>query len=163
MRALIPILLVFAAAANADELSVNLDSSTQTGVPGEMLTFYGTLANNTGGTLFITSDSFLFDINGAVDDSPFLNNAPISIDGGDTSADFAMFNINIPSGQASGTYHGSFTVAQGSGGSDPIGTADFEVDVTAATVPEPASYMLLASTLVLLGGWRGVRSKLQRP
>jgi len=160
MRALILVVIAFAAAANADELSVNLDSSTLTGLPGDTLMFTGTLTNNTSDTLFINSDSFTFDIAGALDDSPFLLNAPISLDGGVTSSDFEMFDIDIPPGQGTGAYMGSFTVLGGVDGNaqDNLGTASFEVDV----VPEPASYLLFGSALAMLAGWRVLRARLAK-
>jgi hypothetical protein len=158
MRALIPILFAFTAAANADELLVALDVNPLTGFPGDTLAFTGTLTNNTADTLFINADSFTFDIVGALDDPPFLNNAPISLDPGETSSDFEMFDVNIPVSQAPGAYYGVLTVL---GGTDDtalnvLGSTDFEVDVT----PEPASYLLVGGAIVLVLGRRGARSRL---
>ena len=156
MRVLIPILLVLAAGANAAELSVNLDQSTLSGFPGQTLLFTGTLTNNTAGTLFINADSFTFAINGALDDSPFLNNAPFSIGAGGTSFDFEMFDVNIPPGQASGPYGGVFTVLGGTGGEamDNLGSTSFTANVE---TPEPATYLLFALGLALLLGLAVVR------
>ncbi len=57
MRALIAILFFCAAAANADDLSVNFDMSTLSGSPGQTVEFTGTLTNNTADTQFINSDN----------------------------------------------------------------------------------------------------------
>ena len=156
MRALIPILFAFAAAANADQIMVNLDSTTLSGGPGVELMFTGTLTNTTADTLFINSDSFTFQITGALDDSPFLTNAPISIDAGLTSGDFEMFDINIPVSEPPGTYIGTFTVLGGSDGSvlSNLGSASFSVNVA---TPEPASYLLLGASLAFLLGRRHLR------
>ena len=156
MRALFVILFASAVAANATQISLNLDSATLSGLPGQMLDFTGTLTNNTGATLFINSDSFTFAINGALDDSPFLLNAPLSINAGVTSADFEIFDVIIPGGQALGPYTGSFTVLGGTDGSQQnnLGSASFTVEVT----PEPASYLLISCAVALLLAYRGLRS-----
>jgi hypothetical protein len=165
MRALIPILFIFAAAAaNADglpDLSVNLDSSTLSGVAGDDLMFTGTLTNNDTTTLFINSDSYTFAI-GGLDDSPFLNNAPISLDAGATSSDFEIFDVNIPLGQTPDSYGGVFTVLGGTDGNalNVLGSASFTVDVEAATAtPEPAPYPLFALAIALFVGARLIRKR----
>lgn len=161
MRALIPILFALASAAYAGPmmsppLGVNLDITPLVGYPGETLTFSGTLTDNTGSTLFINSDSLSFEINGAADDLPFKSNAPISIDAGDTSADFGMFEVNIPGGQAIGPYTGLFTVLGGTDGTqlNNLGSAQFEVDVM---TPEPAYYLLVACALAFMMVRRSLR------
>jgi hypothetical protein len=147
MRALLTILFCFAAAAHADQLTVIFAPSTLTGNPGGMVDFSGTLTNNTAGTLFINFDSFGFAA-GTLDDTPFFDNAPLSLDAGQTSPSFEFFDITLPADLAPGDYDGSFTVFGGADGNgqNPLGTGSFEVDVVnAASVPEPSSLILLGS------------------
>lgn len=158
MRALISILFVFAAGANADQLLVNLDSSTLNGSGGSTLAFTGTLTNTTSNILFINSDSFTFQISGALDDTPFLTNAPISLAAMAMSADFAMFDVNVPLLQKPGLYSGVFTVLGGTDASqlNNLGSASFSVNVP---TPEPASYLLLGLGIAALLALGKIRPK----
>ncbi len=137
MRALLIALAGFAAAAQADPvLTVTINPSSQVGGGGQVLPYFGTLHNNTTDTVFINSDSFVFDIAGALDDSPFLNNAPISINANFTTPSFEFFTITVPGGTSPGTYNGQFTVVGGpdSNAMNNLGEASFSV-----TVPEPST------------------------
>jgi hypothetical protein len=151
MRAILSILFVFAAAAQADEFTVSFTESTLTGTPGDVLEFDGTLTNNTSSTVFINNDSFTFQIPGALDDSLFLNNAPFTLGPMATSTSFAFFDVTIPGGQLPGDYTGAFTLQGGSDDNamDNLGVGSFQVDIPAGT-PEPASFLLLATVAAWL-------------
>jgi len=157
MRALILTLaLGLTTFCRADVLTLTFDNETLAGAPGDELDFIGTLTNNTADTVFINGDSFTFallDLN----DSPFLNNAPISLDPGEVSTPFELFDVVIPSGTPNGTYAGTFTVLGGSDGNagDNLGTTGFHV----AVVPEPASLPFIGAGLVALAY---VRRRLSR-
>jgi len=148
MRGLLIALIALAGAVHADEvLTVNLDSTTLTGLPGQVLAFTGTLTNNTDSTVYLNNDSASFAL--PLDGAPFLNNAPFTLDPLATSFDFEMFDVTIPHGQAPGTYNGTFFVQ---GGADSnalaeVGAATFSVNVG---TPEPASYLLCGAAIVLL-------------
>ncbi len=121
------------------------------GAPGTSVSFSGTLQNLSTVTEFINGDNFSFPLMpGALDDSPFLNNAPLALNAMQTSGLFQFFIINIPIGQASGIYPGTFTVL-GNGDSNSqnvVGTGAFGLTVApASTVPEPGTASLLAAGL----------------
>jgi hypothetical protein len=172
MHKLILTMIGLADVCRADTMfTVALTPDTLSGTPGDVLQFLGTLLNNTTDTIFINSDLFTFGINGAVDDSPFLNDAPISLGpSGSSGPAFAFFDVTIPLGQPEGTYDGVFTVVGGADGgagtaNDSLGSAAFHVDVT-NPVPEPGSMLLLVTGLaVIVCSWRGRRKGLdcERP
>lgn len=140
--------------------TVTLTPATQAAAPGDSLQFVGTLTNNTGNEVFVNNDSFTFDITGALDDSPFLTNAPFSLAAFASTPMFEFFDIAIPPAQAAGPYTGVFSILGGADGSaqDLLGQAAFEVDVATA-VPEPRSTILLVVLAAI--AWR-VRTALSR-
>ena len=144
MRALVTILFGLAVAAHASVLTVSFNPNPLSGPPGDTLQFMGTLTNDTSNTVFINSDSFSFAIPGALDDTPFLNNAPISLGPLAMSSPFIFFQVTIPAVQAPGPYDGVFTVLGGANGNamDNLGAGNFEVHVV---TPEPASLLLCAA------------------
>jgi hypothetical protein len=148
MRAVIPIFLAAAAASHAGTVvDVTFFPATQSGLPGDLLSFSGRIVNNTNATVFINADSFVFAISGVVDDSPFLLNAPLSLGPMEASALFAFLDISVPLGQAPGMYDGVLTVLGGVDGnaSDNLGTAAFQGVVnTSAPEPELAAFVAFA-------------------
>ena len=147
MRAFLIAFFACVALVQADTaLTVNINPSTQVGGAGGVVPFFGTLHNNTTDTVFVNGDSFTFDIAGALDDSPFLPNAPISIDAGVTTTSFEFFAITVPQGVTFGVFNGQFTVLGGADGNaqDNLGQASF-----ALSVPEPGGAGLLACALAL--------------
>jgi hypothetical protein len=144
MRILIPIFLAAAAMCRGSVLNVSLIPDTLIGNPGDTVHFSGSLTNTTNATVFINSDSILFAI--GVDDSPFFNNAPLSLGPLVGTGVFGMFDITIPLAQAPGTYDGVFTVL-GGGDSETlnVGEAPFHLTVNASVTasPEPASTLLV--------------------
>ena len=155
MRKLIPLLLAAVAAAHGSTLlTVNFSIPTLSGNPGDLLQFSGSLTNNSGSEVFINSDSFTFAISGALDDSPFLTNAPISLPAFGSSGPFAFLQVLIPLGQSGGTYGGTFDVLGGATDTqqDVVGSAAFNVTVNGAnpSVPEPQSLILMAAGVAVL-------------
>jgi len=162
VRALLFLFLTLSAAHAATILNVTLSPANQNGLPGQPLTFSGTLENTTNGTVFINSNSFTFDITavGSLDDSLFLANAPFSLNAFEASKPFDFFTVNIPALQAPGLYSGVFTIQGGADdlAADVLGTASFQVQVNAppppppgpSEVPEPATVILMGGGLALL-------------
>jgi hypothetical protein len=164
MRLFLTILLGAATLCPASTIfTVSFTPDTLTGDPGgPTIEFSGALLNNTGNTVFINGDSFTFGIGGAVDDSPFLFNAPISLGPSGSSGTFTFLDVTIPLGQAAGTYDGVLTVLGGADGSaqDSLGSAAFHVVVN-STVPEPSSFLLAAAGIASLLAWRRSRHSMQ--
>jgi len=160
MRALLPILFGIAAVAQASDLTVVFNPNPQSVVPGGTLQFTGTITNVSPGqqTIFINSDQVNFPITMAVDDSPFFNNAPISLDFGDNSGPFVFFNVTIPAVQTPGAYIGSFTVLGGTDDTtlNPEGIGTFEVDVD---TPEPGALLLCGAAIA----WLALRMRGRSP
>jgi hypothetical protein len=131
--------------------TVAFTPDTLTGNPGDMISFSGTLLNNTSNTVFINSDSFTFAIAGAADDTPFLNHAPSSLGPNASSTPFMFLTVTIPNGQAAGIYDGSFTVLGGADGAaqNNLGSGAFHLTVDVVT-PEPSTISLLAIGVAVL-------------
>lgn len=166
-------LLLVGTAAKADTLTLALDSAFQTG-PAGVFDFTGTIdytaadaTNDGGATEYLNGDS-PFVSGGTLDDSPFNNNAPLSMNPMDSTPDIDIFNVITPAyidGPASlNTYTGYFTIVGGQSQADTdpsvnvLSTVDFEIVVT----PEPPSWELLAMALMGLLGmmlWSGYRSQ----
>jgi hypothetical protein len=129
------------------QLSLALDPPLLLSTPGSVLTFSGTLTNTGTGELFLSGDSFTLAGAGlSLDDTPFLEGAPLSLPGGQSFAG-ALFTVSIAQGTPNGSYGGSFTVLGGpaEGDQGELATARF----TAQVVPEPGTLALAAVGLLL--------------
>ncbi len=149
-------LLLAGTAARADSLTLTLDAPFQSG-PMDTFTFTGTIAytnadstNDGGVTEYLNGDSFSVDAPATLDDSAFLNNAPLSMNPGDSSGDIVLFTVTTPAfvggSLADNFYTGSFSIVGGASSSDDtdvLATQDFDAQVT----PEPTSWLLLATGL----------------
>jgi hypothetical protein len=139
-----------------------LESSSQTGNPGDTLTFTVTLTNSSA------TDQIWLNGVGATSSSPTLSidtslfnvNAPFFLDPLAVSALFDVFQVTIDPSTAPGPYIGSFVSIEG-GADAGAGTAfddlvdiPFDVIVNSGTtsVPEPANFGLLAVALGALAG-----------
>jgi hypothetical protein len=141
--------------AKAESLTFTLDSPYQSG-EGTVYVFSGTIdytgpdsTNDGGVTEYLNSDSS-FVSGGTLDDSAYLNNAPLTMDPTDLSGDIDLFTVTVPAYNGSGTaadntYTGYFEILGGPTDSslDVLAKEDFEIEVT----PEPNSLLLLASGL----------------
>jgi hypothetical protein len=158
MRKLLTIFFGLAIGCQASSVfSVTFTPATLSGLPGDVLSFSGTLTNNDlVNTQFINSDSFAL-AGFTVDTTPFLIFAPISLGPGATTALFQFLTVTIPNNQTPGTYTGTFTAIGGLDGGlgtaqDSLGTGSFTVDVSSA--PEPSTLALLLGGAVLIAGKR---------
>jgi hypothetical protein len=151
-------LLLAGTAAKADSLTLTLNAPFQSG-PSDMFVFTGTIAytnadsvNDGGATEYLNGDSFYVDAPATLDDSPFNNNAPLSMNPGNSWSG-EIFTVTTPAYINGGAnfYTGSFSIVGGespSDDSDLLATVDFNVQVT----PEPPSWELLAMALMALLG-----------
>jgi hypothetical protein len=144
------------APALADTINLSLTTPTQTGGPGSTLTFGATvsapLAN--GATLFMNSDNFGVNIPGSlIDDSGFLFSFPLNLNPGGNFTG-TLFSVALPSNLAPGTYNGFFEIFGGPSGSaqNSLATVDFQINAS-SPVPEPGTWILLATGLSILSTW----------
>jgi hypothetical protein len=153
--------LALAMPASADTLNLVLSSPVQTAIPGTTLTFDATASApaSNGAAVFLVGDSFNITLAGAtIDDSDFLT-FPLSLDPGDSFTG-PLFTVALPLTIAPGAYTGFFSIVGGSdsGAQDPLATVNFEIDAPSA-VPEPGTWLLLATGLTLLAALLYNRSK----
>jgi hypothetical protein len=145
--------LLPAATARAASISIAFDEPALQGLPGQTLTFTGTITNLEAAPADLNGCDVNLPGNFVVDCTAFFANAPLSLGGGATSTDFTMFTITVdsPFPGPFGLQSGNFTVLggiEGAGGYDPstqnvLGEAGFSVE----SVPEPRSSSLLALSL----------------
>jgi hypothetical protein len=134
----------------AGNILVALSSSSQTGAPGAILPYFGTMTNVSGAdTLFlnsISSTSILGFL--TIDTGPFFVNAPLSLGPGEVSGPFEIFEVTIDPATPDALYSGSTVSIQGgadSGTFDDLADVGFDVQVTSpsAATPEPGTVWLL--------------------
>jgi hypothetical protein len=155
--------------ASAQSLDVTLSDPTMTVTQGTTaVDFYATITDPSAtATVYLngdsstTSTSFL-----TVDDTPFFNNAPLSLAPGQSSGLLELFAVDLPANTPQGMYSGNvFSILGGADGNAVNDVADvhFSVDVTPSTVAqapeiEPASAIgsltLLAGCIAVLCGGR---------
>jgi hypothetical protein len=141
-------LVLACTAAKADSFSITLTPAFQSG-DQSVFAFDATVTNNSDLTVYLNGDNTFVDSPLTVDDSPFDIDWPLTLGPGDSYSGL-LFNVDLPL-DTLGDYSGSFEFLGGHYSSNelyPLGTADFEVEVT----PEPSSLFLLGTGLVGLAG-----------
>ncbi len=146
-------------------VNIELTVTTQDGPPGSVLTFSGTLTNETSDVEYLNNLNF-FDAGFTDSEDPFLSNAPLSLDANESSGPYDLFTVTIPSSFAPGSYPSTVELV---GGTDPsdnneLGSASYTVQVDSSGAPEPGSAGLLlvgCAPLALLA-WRRLKAKASR-
>ena len=147
--------LMLAAPSAFAGIVLNFTQSTLSGTPGSIVKFFGTLTNTDPFVTFINSDSANITGPGfTIDDSPFLINAPLTMNGNTTTLAFEIIDVTIPSFAAPGSYNGSVAILGGpaANSQNVLGQSTFRVQVNAVT-PEPGTMgmLLFGGVAVLLG------------
>jgi hypothetical protein len=139
--------MTYGTGAWADTLTVTLSSPIESGMAGSNLSFFGTVSAPSTNTspVYLLSDSYNVGTPLSVDDSPFLNNFPLTLSPGQSVSD-VLFSVGVPLASGAGTYLGSFTVGGSSNGisEDFFVTDSFQVQVT----PEPSTLAMWATSLL---------------
>ena len=158
----------------AGTLLVVLSNPSQSGAPGDVLPFFGTMTNvSDTDTIFLNSaSSTSASSNLTVDLLPFFFNAPLSLGPGEASGLFEIFDVAIDPAAPDGLIPGSTFSIQGGADSfalDDLADPSFDVTVQppSSTVPEPSSAWLMLAVLIppLATSWLfigGVFRKMQR-
>ena len=139
----------------ADGLLVVLSSPSQSGAPGDVLSFFGTMTNVSGDTIFLNSaSSTSASSNLTVDLLPFFFNAPLSLGPGEASGLFEIFDVAIDPATPDGLIPGSTFSIQGGADSfalDDLADPSFDVTVQppSSTVPEPSSAWLMLAVVAV--------------
>jgi hypothetical protein len=140
-------LAAFSAAAKADEITITFDQPNQAGSEGQTIQFFGTITNNTSGTVFLNSDDLNLGGLSLATNDLFFANAPISLGPDSNSGDIELFDVTVsnPLIDPAATYLGSYDLVGGPDGNaaDVLGSASFSV----TTTPEPSAIYLLLSVI----------------
>ena len=149
--------------AKADSLSIVLDETFQSGLPGDTIAFDATVTNTSSATENLNGDQFVFSSSDlAGDDSPFDDTSvwPLTLGAGD-SVSGLLFNVDISPDAALGLDTGTFEILGGHYSTNEqfvIGSANFNVQVT----PEPPTWELMALALMALLGFVRRNSRQRR-
>lgn len=136
------------------QMSLVITPTTLAGLPGATLIYQATLSNLGTGEVFLNADTFnLSGANLSLDDSPFFENFPLSMLGGETFTG-NLFTVNIGAANP-GLYNGTFTILGGptDTANNPLATGNFGVQVN-ASAPEPTSgFLILGAVLPVAALW----------
>ncbi|CEK15808.1 hypothetical protein CWRG_01279 [Chthonomonas calidirosea] len=150
------------------QISLRLSPALQSGPAGtsNLFTFIGTITNNGTSTVFLNADNFTFAATGwTLDDTDFFNNAPPSLNPGDTTGLIALFTATNPQSAPAGNYVGTYSILGGATSSDTnvLASEPFQVTLTSsATTPEMGSLASLTLIFMLVAALTLYRARSRR-
>jgi hypothetical protein len=169
MKTLLNILILAAlatAGARADIVNVVFDNPDQTGHPGDILRFFGTITYTGTDPVFLNGDPMTLAGLSLATTDLFFSNVPVSLDGASPSRDIELFDVTVsnPLLDAPGLYQGTYNLLGGVDGDAEgiLTSADFSVTTVpseTSTVPEPGSCLLLGTMLLGLITVHGLRRR----
>ena len=150
-RLIVGLTLFTCSSLRAGTINVTLVSSTLTGTPGDVITFQGSLNNNSGTDMFINGAGISLAGFGPADSdiTGFILNATGLLSNGSSLGPVGLFTVTIPAQFSTGQYAGILSIQGGPTPNDDLlqGTTGFQVNVS--SVPEPSSFSLSATTVLL--------------
>ncbi|HWN95451.1 MAG TPA: HYR domain-containing protein, partial [Methylomirabilota bacterium] len=138
LRFLSFILLAGVVTNSVAQLTLTLNTNTLAGEPGQVLSFNGTLRNESGSEIFLNGISIsLGGIDLTPDESPFFLNFPISL-AASQQASGVLFTVAIANTAPEQTVSGDLTVSGGTNAAtlDLLTNATFQVQVLPKPGPE---------------------------
>ncbi len=150
-----------AVGARAQSLDVTLTEGTVTSSGGtDSVDFYATITNETASTLYLNGDYFSISSQLNLDDTPFNNNAPLSLTAGENSGSFEIFDVSWSASTSLSGNSGEFSIV-GGGPSDAntLGGADFSVTAPSVAAPEMDPASALAALTLMVGGVAVLRGR----
>lgn len=153
--------VMLAAVPGSASILVTLNNPSQSGLPGDTLTFTGSIENNGDSEISLNADTLNFsgDLTNFTVIDNFFANVPFSIAAGETAFGIDLFEIRIsPSFAAAfSAWPGSYELIGGIDfdAQDALGPVSFTVHVnepqpTASDAPEPATWGLAAIALAFV-------------
>jgi hypothetical protein len=140
------VIMALSATAFADTINLSLQSSTESGLPGAILSYMATVSAPITNTapVYLNSDSTTVDYPLTLDDSGFLFSFPLFLDPGGSYTG-VLFTVSIPTYAAPQTYNGYFEIDGGADGSasNYLASVSFQANV----VPEPGYFLLMLTAV----------------
>ncbi len=162
-------LLLCAAPSWAESLTITLTPATLPALPGQVITFNGTIASGYSVTVDLNSISVNLGSGFLVDVTPFFL-GPLTLAPNAVTANFPLFTVEVanPFTNPIGSYSGTISILGGAevnnfydpGVLDPLGSATFNIVVNepSSAVPEPATWQLALAAGASLGFFHKRRS-----
>ncbi len=155
-----------AAPVRAQSLDMTLTEGTVTQSGGvDTVDFFATVTNPGTAALYLNADTFMISSPLTLDDTPFFNNAPLSLSAGANSGSFQIFDVSWSAATPVAANSGVFSILGGIDAGTLSDLVDVGFSVTAQSVAAPeidsssaaAGLTLMAGILAVLRGRRALK------